>query len=63
MRISKFMVRITGMANPMNVMNIDSFGFVCPAMYAMRLNPAAMRLIGTIKSEKKYLRAAIEVLS
>lgn len=57
------MVRITGMANPMNVMNIDSFGFVCPAMYAMRLNPAAMRLIGTIKSEKKYLRADIEVLS
>ncbi|BDF54298.1 hypothetical protein CE91St23_16560 [Odoribacteraceae bacterium] len=51
------------MANPMNVINIDSLGSVCLAMYAIRLNPAVTKLIGTIKSEKKYLRAAIEVLS
>ena len=51
-------IKMTGRANPVNVTSMDSFGEICPARYAAIKTPATIKLIGTIKREKKYLRAA-----
>lgn len=56
------MIKTTGMANPTKVINVDSFGLICPAMYAAILNPAAIKLIGIIRREKKYLSAAMMIV-
>ena len=56
------MIKTTGMAKPINVIHVDSFGLVCPAMYAAILIPAATKLTGIIKREKKCLSAAIILL-